>query len=164
MTPPNKADGPNSAMTSLFQCGGHGRGVGDLRRSATPELLAKSTVKLGMKSIIVAFILMFAGWVLAADAIPPSKYSLSVGRVYESKPEHAEWVFILGGTSATRGGEIVCKSPVSLKTLLKGLPRGSTLDWWPTCRGESETLASHLDELKKICTQAGVMFTIHPAG
>ena len=102
--------------------------------------------------------------VLAADAVPPNKYSLSVGRVYESKSERPEWVFIFGGTSAIRGGETVCKSPATLKRLLKGLPSGSTLDWWPTCKGDSEALAGHLDDLKKVCTEGGIVFTIHPAG
>jgi hypothetical protein len=73
-------------------------------------------------------------------------------------------VFIFGGTSAVRGGETVCKSPEALKKLLKGLPRGSTLDWSPTCAGESEALAWHLDDLKKICTEAGITFSVHPAG
>jgi len=31
-------------------------------------------------------------------------------------------------------------------------------------RGESEALACHLDDLKKICTDAGIVFTIHPTG
>jgi len=117
-----------------------------------------------MKRIITLLFITFASWVLAADAVPPNKYSLSVGRVYESKPERPEWVFIFGGTSAIRGGETVCKTPATLKTLLKGLPRGSTLDWWPTCSGESEALAGHLDDLKKVCTEAGIVFTIHPSG
>ena len=120
--------------------------------------------QIAMKRIIVLLIITFAPLVLAAEAMPPNQYSLSVGRVYESKPESPEWVFILGGTSATRGGETVCRSPSTLMMLLKGLPRGSTLDWWPTCQGESDALARHLDELKKICTEAGVVFTIHPAG
>jgi hypothetical protein len=34
MNKPNKADAPNPAMTSLFQCGYRWRGVGDLRRYA----------------------------------------------------------------------------------------------------------------------------------
>ncbi len=117
-----------------------------------------------MKRIIALLFITFALWVLAADVVPPDKYSLSVGRVYESKPERPEWVFIFGGTSAIRGGETVCKSPGALKTLLKGLPRGSTLDWWPTCSGESVALAADLDDLKKICKEAGIVFTIHPAG
>jgi hypothetical protein len=117
-----------------------------------------------MKRITALLFVMLASLALAADAVPPGKYSLSVGRVYESKLGRPEWVFILGGTSATRGGETVCKSPATLKTLLKGLPRGSTLDWWPTCSGESEALAGHLDDLKKICTDAGIVFTIHLAG
>jgi len=117
-----------------------------------------------MRSITILAFVLLASLVLAANAAPPSKYSLSVGRVYESKPEQPEWVFILGGTNSTRGGETVCKSPASLKTLLKALPRGSTLDWWPTCEGESQALADHLDALKKICSEAGVVFTIHPTG
>ena len=117
-----------------------------------------------MKKIISFLIITIASLVLAADGPPSNKYSLSVGRVYESKPERPEWVFIFGGTSGIRGGETVCKSPATLKTLLKGLPRGSTLDWWPTCRGESAVLADHLDDLKKICKEAGIVFTIHPAG
>ena len=117
-----------------------------------------------MKRIITLLFITFASLVLAADAVPPNKYSLSVGRVYESKPERPEWVFIFGGTSAIRGGETVCRSPETLKKLLKGLPRGSTLDWWPTCDGESKALVSHLDDLKKICTDAGIVFTVHPAG
>ena len=120
--------------------------------------------EISMKSIITLLFITFASLVLAADAVPSNKYSLSVGRVYESKPERPEWVFIFGGTSATRGGETVCRSPESLKKLLKGLPRGSTLDWWPTCQGESEALAGHLDDLKKISTDAGIVFTIHPGG
>jgi len=117
-----------------------------------------------MKSIITFLFITFASWVLAADAIPPNKYSLSVGRVYESKPERPEWVFIFGGTSVARGGETVCRSPETLKKLLRGLPRGSTLTWSPTCHGESEALAGDLDDLKKICTEAGIELTIHPAG
>ena len=117
-----------------------------------------------MKRIIGLLLITFASLVLAVDAIPPGKYSLSVGRVYESKPERPEWVFIFGGACAIRGGETVCRSPETLKKLLKGLSCGSTLDWWPTCHGESEALAGHLDDLKKICTEAGIVFTIHPAG
>ena len=117
-----------------------------------------------MKRIITLLFITFAPLLPASDAGLPNKYSLSVGRVYESKPERPEWVFIFGGTGAIRGGEIVCRSPATLKTLLKGLPRGSTLDWWPTCRGESEALAAHLDDLKKICKEAGIVFTIHPTG
>ena len=63
-----------------------------------------------MKQIITLLFVTFATLALAADAGPPNKYSLSVGRVYESKPERPEWVFIVGGTSAIRGGETVCKS------------------------------------------------------
>lgn len=117
-----------------------------------------------MKRIITLLFITSASLVLAADAVPPNQYSLSVGRVFESKPERPEWVFIFGGTTAIRGDEIVCRSPATLKKLLKGLPRGSTLDCWPTCRGESEASAAHLDDLKKICTEAGIGFTIHPAG
>ena len=115
-----------------------------------------------MSTAIVLFVALTS--LALAGAAPPNKYSLSVGRVYESKPKQPEWVFILGGTGPTRGGETVCKSPETLKALLKGLPRDSTLDWWPTCAGESEALASHLDDLKKICTEAGIAFTIHPSG
>jgi hypothetical protein len=120
--------------------------------------------QIGMKKIIILLYMTFASLLMAADAVPPSKYSLSVGRVYESKPESPEWVFIFGGTNAIRGGETVCSSPETLKKLLKGLPRGSTLEWWPTCSGESEALAGHLDDLKRICTDGGVVFTIHPTG
>jgi hypothetical protein len=117
-----------------------------------------------MNRIILLLLLNFAPFASAADAVPANKYSLSVGRIYESKPEHPEWVFIFGGTSAIRGGETVCKSPATLMKLLRGLPRGSTLDWHPTCSGESEALAGHLDDLKQACTDAGIVFTIHPAG
>jgi hypothetical protein len=117
-----------------------------------------------MRRIITLLIITFVSLVLAADAGPPNKYSLSIGRVYKSKSERPEWVFILVRTSAIRGGETVCKTPATLKTLLKGLPRGSTLDWSPSCRGESEVLAGRLDDLKKICREAGIVFTIHPAG
>jgi hypothetical protein len=117
-----------------------------------------------MKGILTLLFITFTSVILAADAIPPQKYSLSVGRVYESKPESPEWVFIFGGTNSIRGGETVCRSPESLKKLLRGLPRGSTLDWWPSCHGESEALAGHSDDLKRICAEAGVVFTIHAAG
>ena len=117
-----------------------------------------------MKTITTLSVVTVMSLALLVGAAPPAKYSLSVGRVYESRPERPEWVFILGGTGTTRGGETVCKSPSTLKTLLKGLPRGSSLDWWPTCSGESEALAGHLDDLKKICTEAGIVFTIHPSG
>ena len=117
-----------------------------------------------MKSIATLLFSLVASLALATDAIPPGKYSLSVGRVYESKPERPEWVFILGATDPTRGGEVVCQSPATLKTLLKSLPRGSTLVWWTTCDGESKALAGHLDDLKKTCAEAGVVFTIHPSG
>jgi hypothetical protein len=117
-----------------------------------------------MKSFTALLFVALATVASAKDEVPGPKYSLSVGRVYESKREQPEWVFILGGTSAIRGGETVCKTPAALKTLLKGLPRGSTLDWWPTCSGDSAALAADLEELKKLCADAGIVFTIHPAG
>jgi hypothetical protein len=100
----------------------------------------------------------------AADRVPPGKYSLSVGRVYESDPSQPKWVFILGGTGAIRGGETVCQSVAGLKKLLASLPRDSTLDWYPTCRGESEVLREDVENLKAICSKAGVTFTIHQSG
>ncbi len=117
-----------------------------------------------MKRIVILLSIAFGAFALAAALVPPAKYSLSVGRVYESKPDKPEWVFILGGTSLVRGGETVCKSPATLKTRLKGLPRGSSLDWWPTCRGEAEALAADLDDLRKICRETGIVFTLHPSG
>jgi hypothetical protein len=114
--------------------------------------------------IIILLLLALAPFASAADAVPPNRYSLSAARVYGSKPQKPEWVFIIGGMSAIRGGENVCKGPASLKKLVQGLPRGSSLDWHPTCAGESEALAGHLDALKKICTDAGIVFTIHPSG
>jgi hypothetical protein len=117
-----------------------------------------------MKVFISLVISALASIALAADELAANAYSLSVGRVHESKPERPEWVFIFGGTSAIRGGETVCNTASSLKTLLKGLPRGSKLDWSPTCSGDSAALAGHLDDLKKICRDAGIVFTIHPAG
>jgi hypothetical protein len=76
-----------------------------------------------MKRIIGLLFITFAWLVLAADAVPPNKYSLSFRRVYESKPERSEWVFIFGGTSAIPGGETVCRSPETLKKPLKNLPQ-----------------------------------------
>ena len=111
-----------------------------------------------------AALLMFLTIATAADKTPPGKYSLSVARIYESNPSHPEWVFIFGGTDSVRGGEMVCKSVASLKKLLTALPRGSTLDWWPTCDGESEVLKCDIEELKMICTKAGITLTIHPTG
>jgi hypothetical protein len=121
-------------------------------------------MRIAMKKVIILLLITFVSVVQAADTVPPGKYSLSVGSVYESKPGRPEWVFIIGGTSVTRGGETVCKTPAALKTILKGLPRGSTLDWWPTCDGEFQALGGHVDELKKICKDAGIVFTIHPSG
>ena len=113
----------------------------------------------------LAALLMFSALACAADKVPPGKYSLSVARVYESSPARPEWVFILGGTGSQRGGETVCKSLSSLKKLFAGLPRGSTLDWSPTCDPEeSKALQAALGELKTICRNAGVTFTIHPSG
>jgi hypothetical protein len=117
-----------------------------------------------MKSILTILFITLAAVTFAANAVPTNKYSLSVARVYESKPSNPEWVYIVGGTSTIRGGETVCRTPETLKKLFRGLPRGSTLDWWPSCHGESDALAGHLDDLKKICTDSGIMFTIHPAG
>jgi|SRR5665213_2409850 len=120
-----------------------------------------------IKSSIVfgfAALLMFLTIAAAADKTPPGRYSLSVARIYESNLSHPEWVFIFGGTDSVRGGETVCKSVTSLKKLLAALPPGSTLDWSPTCDGESEVLKSDIEDLKMICTKAGITLTIHPTG
>ncbi|HEY5042210.1 MAG TPA: hypothetical protein VIK53_09420 [Verrucomicrobiae bacterium] len=119
----------------------------------------KSSIAFGLAGLLMCLTVAFA-----ADGIPPGKYSLSVARVYESNPSLPEWVFIFGGTNSVRGGETVCKSVASLKKLLAGLPRGSTLDWSPTCSGESEVLKGDIEDLKTICTKAGITFTIHPSG
>jgi hypothetical protein len=117
-----------------------------------------------MKSALFIAIVMLASGVCAKEARTPPMYSLSVGRVFESTSEKPEWMYILGGTGTMRGGETVCKTPQSLKKLLVGLPRGSSLSWWPTCSGEQRALSEHLDELKEACIEAGVDFRIHPAG
>lgn len=117
-----------------------------------------------VKTLAVLWLTLIGLIAGAIEPIPTARYSLSVGRVFESAPERPEWVYILGNTSSVRGGEIVCRTPAGLKALIKGLPRGSTLDWWPTCAGESNVLTAHLADLKKICASAGVVFTIHPAG
>ena len=119
----------------------------------------KSNIVFGLAGLLMCLTVAFA-----SDGIPPGKYSLSVARVYESNPSQPEWVFIFGGTGSVRGGETVCKSVASLKKLLAGLQRGSTLDWWPSCSGESIALDGHIDELKKICKEAGIVFTIHHTG
>jgi len=117
-----------------------------------------------MKHLLYLVWLAFAVPLLAADTVPPAKYSLTVATVYPVNFQHPEWVFIIGGTAPIRGGEIVCRTPADLKTMLRSLPRGSTMDWWPTCFGDAKTLAEHQDELVKICNDAGVVFTIHPSG
>jgi hypothetical protein len=117
-----------------------------------------------MKRFIPFLFITLSALSVAAEKAPRNKYSLSVARVYEAAPERPEWVFIVGGTSVVRGGETVCRSAESLKKLIGSLPRGSTLDWWPTCSGESEALANDLEEMKRVCREAGVEFTIHPAG
>ncbi|HUR46882.1 MAG TPA: hypothetical protein VMZ27_13470 [Candidatus Saccharimonadales bacterium] len=120
-----------------------------------------------MKSLLLRVLfLMIATTGLAADALAsaPVQYSLSIARVYEATDAQPEWVFILGGVGSVRGGETVCKSPASLMKLLATLPPRSTLDWWPTCMGESSALNGHMEELKKTCSQAKVVFTVHPSG
>jgi hypothetical protein len=101
---------------------------------------------------------------MASNRVPPSKYSLSIARVYDPSRSQPEWVFILGGTGLIRGGETVCKSVGALKKLLAGLPRDSILDWHPSCGGEAEVLQEDIEDLKATCHKAGVMFTIHPSG
>ena len=102
--------------------------------------------------------------VRATNGATPSRYSFSIVHVYESPRSQPEWVFILGGTGSLQGGVTVCKSVASLKKLLKGLPRGSVVDWSPTCDGESAVLEGDIQEVKNICSEAGVTFTIHPTG
>ena len=53
---PNAADAPNPAMTPLFQFGRHGRGIGDLRRSATLRSMKMQTI-----STIMAAAILLAG-------------------------------------------------------------------------------------------------------
>lgn len=63
-----------------------------------------------------------------------------------------------------RGGESVCKSLASLKALLNGLPKGFSVDSWPSGDGESQAMAGQLEEIKNACCEAGVALTVHPAG
>jgi len=125
----------------------------------------KSSIALCLTALFIV-----SSAVHAKDA-PPGKYFLSVANVYESSPR--EMVFIVGGTDSLRGwgGQTVCKSVASLKKLLSGFPRGSTLDWYPSdCdgdvhRGQFKFLKDDdVEDLKAICAKAGIKFTIHPAG
>src|SRR3974377_1822668 len=110
------------------------------------DMSFKFSVTFGLSALLVC-----SAIAPAADRVPPGKYSLSVAQVYESDPLRPEWVFIFGGTGSLRGGETVCKSPASLKKLLAGLPRDSTVDWSPTCDGESEVLKGDIKDLQTIC-------------
>jgi hypothetical protein len=119
-------------------------------------------IRVNFRNAVLLLVLLAGAIHSRADEKP--NYSISVARVYESKPTSPEWVFILGGVGPGRGGETVCKSLTSLKQLIAALPKGSTLDWWPTCSGESEVLGKDVDQLKDACIKAGVRLTIHPAG
>ena len=130
---------------------------------ASDEFPRRTTMKMPFSIAVgLVAIVMSLVRVSVADTGATQKYSLSIAQVYESNPQ--EWVFIFGGTGPYRGGETVCKSVQALKKLLTGLPRGSTLDWSPTCHGESVALKDDLEDLKKLCTKAGITFTVHPSG
>ena len=137
-----------SEMSIRNQCCG--------RRVAYPHALVRTTL------VLVAGI----SWTIAhaADVPPPGTYSLSVGRVHAAKPDEPAWVFIIGGTGTHRGGEMICKDIASLKTVHRGLPTGSSVDWWPTCSGESRAVSDRLDEIQKVCAESGLKLTVHPAG
>ena len=118
-----------------------------------------------MRVIVALLLFALSAGVWAAETTSEPSYSLSVGRVYQPKAGKPDHVFILGGSSPVRGGEIVCNDAASLLALVKSLPRGAKLDWYPTCDGTAAgALMSDLGSLRKACQDAGILFTIHPAG
>jgi len=94
---------------------------------------------------------------------PTLNYTFSIDRNFESGLR-TEFYFILGPTEAIAHRQIAYRSPAAVKKAFAELPRGTTVEWSPTCFGESVALKNDLVDLEALCKKKGVIFIIHPSG
>ena len=119
-------------------------------------------MKIPASLLLCLVILVFQSTKASADA-PALNYTFSIENNFDSG-SWTEFYFLLGPTGAPAHRQTAYRSPAAVKKAFTELPRGTTVEWSPTCSGESVALKNDLADLEALCKKKGVTFTIHPSG
>lgn len=93
-----------------------------------------------------------------SPAPPPPKYRMELVYIFDSNS--TELIFVIGNAGF--------KSVDSLKTFLRSLPPGSSLEWAPGCirMGNEPLLSSEreMEEFRAFCAESNINFILVPSG
>jgi hypothetical protein len=100
--------------------------------------------------------------VKAPAAVAPAKYRVEMVSVFGVRPKEEFLVVVFPG------GGFAFKALDSLKTFVATLPRGSSLEWAPSCSAPQPTsplaTAAQLREFEEYCKEKGIQFVRIPSG
>ena len=116
------------------------------------------------KRILLGIWLALAS-IVSAGGYPPGKYSASVGHLERPGFERA---FIIGGADAKPyDGAAVYRTFEALEKAIAELPKGSTLEWWPSCvriAPNASFSEGEIERLRETCRKTGITLIVHPSG
>lgn len=92
-----------------------------------------------------------------ADETPkPITYHLQTAQYADTLGKTPEFVFVLG--------EVAYRSLQSLQKAISHFPKGSMLQWSPSCRGPVGLSPEQEQQLKEFCDSSGINFVHVPSG
>jgi hypothetical protein len=111
-----------------------------------------------MKHIVLFFTAAVALTIAAyADETPkPVTYHLQTAQYADTFGKTPEYVFVVG--------EVAYRSLQGLRKAISHFPKGSTLQWSPSCRGPVGLSPEQEKQLKEFCDSHGITFVHVPSG
>ncbi len=108
---------------------------------------------------MISFFAVVLGTVLVAYAgemLKPVTYHLQIAQYADTFGKEPEYVYVLG--------EVAYRSLTDLKQGIAKIPKGSTLEWAPSCRGPVGLSGKQEKDLKQFCDSHGIRFVHIPSG
>lgn len=136
----------------------HLKGAGAQTAGARPPIPMKIPT-----SLLLCLVMMIFPSTMALADEPARNYTFSIENNFDSG-SWTEFYFLLGPTGAPVHRQTAYRSPAAVKKAFAELPRGATVEWSPSCDGESVALKNDLEDLEALCKKKGVIFIIHPSG
>jgi hypothetical protein len=112
--------------------------------------LMKQILLLGVAAMLVGLA------AFADEALKPVTYHLQTAQYADTFGKTPDYVYVLG--------EVAYRSVPDLKKAISHFPKGSTLQWSPSCRGPVGLSQEQEQELREFCDSHGIKFVHVPSG
>ena len=101
-------------------------------------------------------ILEIRGYAKDEKQLKPNIYELQIAQYTDTFGKTPQYVYVVGADAF--------RSLDDLKKFIRLIPKGSALEWKPSCRGPSFLSQQQEEELKVICNIQQVKFVHVPSG